>query len=513
MIELKNVSYAYPSAEGAASESLCGADFTLAPGELVALVGANGAGKSTLGRVLCGTFVPSAGEVLNNGTPASSSELHHLVGYVRQDPTSQLVSPTVFDEVAFGPCNLGLPEAEMRKRIAWALDAASLGCYEERLVSDLSGGELQRLALAGVLAMKPSYIVLDEVSSMLDYASRTQLRAIVAEQVAAGVGVLSIAHDAIEVALASRVVLLEAGRVAWEGTPSEFFASSDLVERACMHVPSEGSVPSKVAHVHSDKPAAPVLELEHVEVTYESNHALKDVSLTPKPGELLLIAGRSGSGKSTLAAVCAGLLKPENGTAYLKGAPIEVGTVGYCMQRPEAQLFCDTVLDDVAFALVNRGVAAEDAKASASKLLERFGVAKELWDKSPFLLSGGQRRRVALAGIVALDTEAFIFDEPTVGLDAAGCAQLKEVLVGLARAGKTVMVVSHDVDLWLNVVKSVALLSAGELIWQGSPSELYVQDELLLQAGLGKSVTQQFKEALAAQSAAAGTAQGGERHE
>lgn len=538
MIRLEKVSYAYPSAETVHPEpSLHDVDFELNEGELVALVGANGAGKSTLGRVLCATFKPSEGRVLYNDAELEENELHRLVGYVRQDPSSQLVAPTVFDEVAFGPCNLGLSEEEVRERIAWALGAVNLSGYEERLVSELSGGELQRLSLAGVLAMKPQYLVLDEVTSQLDGIARETLRSIVAEQASAGVGVVMIVHDAIEVARSNRVVLIEDGTVSWQGSPKEFFETPSLISRAHLRVPTE---PKALQGVSSQIPN-PELLFEDVTVAYDGLAALNNVSLVAKKGEILLVVGRSGSGKSTLASVGSGLIEPDAGKVLLDGKAVQLGQVALCMQRPEAQLFCDSVLEDVAFGPLNSGATKEEARARAKEALQALDVSEAMWEKSPFLLSGGQRRRVALAGIVALDTNVLIFDEPTVGLDANGREHLKACIASLAKQGKAVVVVSHDIDEWLDIVHEVVLLEAGECVWMGSAKELFAQPLMLKRAGLGvapwEQMSVEFKRLgvsapsaaasapgvsapsaaagapSAAASASSGAAQAGERHE
>lgn len=503
MIELRHVSYAYPVAPGQTpTETLTDVSFKLAPGEIVALVGQNGAGKSTLGKVLCGTYEPQEGGAYIDGAQeaATADELHHKVAYVRQDPISQLVAPRVFDEVAFGPCNFGLPEQDVRERIAWALETVGLTDFEDRLVSELSGGELQRLAIAGVLACKPAYIVMDEVTSMLDSVSRQEIRTIIEAQAKAGTGILLVAHDAIEVARANRVVLMEAGNIAWEGSPAQFFANPELVSRACMKVPQ---VPTFAER--SPKQPTPSLILQDVSVSFDARPALSNLTLTANQGHVLLVAGRSGSGKSTLASVCTGLLAPDSGEALYEGHPIVVGSVGLCMQRPEAQLFCDTVLDDVAFGPKNMGASNGEALSRAQEALSSLGIEESLWGASPFALSGGQRRRVALAGIVSLDTKVLVFDEPTVGLDAKGCAQLKEVIKSFATQGKCVVVVSHDVDLWLDAAHEVALIESGRLIWSGIPADLYKQKLLLEKAGLGVPAWEQMAAELARL--------GGEAHE
>lgn len=522
MLQLSDARYAYavsPQADGGATAGerqpvLDGACLDVAPGELVCLVGPNGAGKSTLARALCGTVRFDSGSVLLDGKAATSAELHRAVGFVRQDPESQLVAPVVFDEVAFGPCSLGLPEAEIRSRVTKVLAACGLAGFEGRAVSELSGGELQRVALAGVLAMRPGYLTLDEVTSQLDASARTDVRAIVRQAVSEGVGVLLVTHDVEEMATADRVALMADGRIAWAGTPGEFFGDAEVVRRAGLgRVPLGelfcrlardgflfgpsldasrligaieedgladearealgggrlGEASEPIRGISSDTSA---LVARDVAVRYEGAAALDGVTVTAAPGRVLLVAGRSGSGKSTLAGVLAGVLETDAGEARLGNSPVRPSMVGLCQQRAENQLFCDTVLDDVAFGPRNLGATTDEADARAREALRSLGVDEVLWGRSPFALSGGQRRRVALAGVVAMRPGAYVLDEPTNGLDAEGRDQLHAVVRRLAEAGAATVVISHDVGEWLRVVDDVVLLASGCVAWHGPATQL-----------------------------------------
>lgn len=522
MLQLSDARYAYmvsPQADGGATAGerqpvLDGASLDVAPGELVCLVGPNGAGKSTLARALCGTVQLDSGSVLLDGKGATSAELHRAVGFVRQDPESQLVAPVVFDEVAFGPCSLGLPEAEIRSRVTKVLAACGLAGFEGRAVSELSGGELQRVALAGVLAMRPVYLALDEVTSQLDASARTDVRAIVRRAVSEGVGVLLVTHDVEEMAAADRVALMADGRIAWVGTSSKFFGDAEVVRRAGLgRVPLGellcrlsrdgflfgpsldasrligaieedgladearealgggrlGEASEPIRGISSD---ASALVARDVAVRYEGTAALDGATVTAAPGRVLLVAGRSGSGKSTLAGVLAGVLETDAGEARLGDSPVRPGMVGLCQQRAENQLFCDTVLDDVAFGPRNLGATTGEADARAREALRSLGVDEVLWGRSPFALSGGQRRRVALAGVVAMRPGAYVLDEPTNGLDAEGRDQLHAVVRRLAAAGAAAVVISHDVGEWLRVVDDVVLLESGCVAWHGPATQL-----------------------------------------
>ncbi|MBM6676565.1 ABC transporter ATP-binding protein [Olsenella uli] len=436
MIELRDVSFSYDGL----TPALDHVSLTVGPGERVALLGPNGSGKSTLGRLANGSLVPDAGEVLVDG---EREGLARLVGYVRQDPRNQIVSAVVSDEVAFGPRNLGLPREEVLDRVDEALSACGIEGLRDRVTSELSGGQQQLVAIAGVLAMHPRYLVLDEATSMLDRKTRARVARIVEEAAARGVGVLEITHRPL--AAPDRAVRLEGGRLV--------ATSSGLEVPACPprpRTPVDGNV----------------LSGSGLTVSYGDVAALTDVSL--EAWGVTLLTGPSGAGKTTLARVLTGVLAPDAGEATLSGRPVRAGDVGLAFQRSEDQLFCETVLDDIAYGPRARGLSEEGALAAAREAAASLGIGEDLLDRSPFELSGGQMRRVALAGVVAGRPGAYVLDEPTAGLDARGIADLRRLVCDLANDGASVVIITHDPEEWLPCANAVVRLEGGRVEGAGA---------------------------------------------
>lgn len=493
VLDLRNIAYSYPCTATASLDASAGVaalhDISLrvAPGERVALLGPNGSGKSTLLRCACMRVVPAAGDIVLNGRAVGRDlgmdELHRRVGYVGQDPDDQMVATTVFEEVAFGPCNLGLPTSEVHDRVAGALAVCNLAGFDARDVATLSGGQRQRVALAGVLAMQPDYLLLDEACSMLDVPARTGVLAAVNRAAEAGCGVLWVTHELGEVLDFDRAVVLDAGHVVWEGTPAELEQDCAALERAACFFPTalgetggERARETLDACCEKGADSAQALVVDGVRHAYRRGRtvvaqALDGVNLTLERGEVVVLAGRTGSGKSTLAHVAAGLLCPDEGAVRLAGVPVCAGEVGFAFQRCAEQLFADTVLDDVAFGPRNRGRTKAQARASAERALVRVGLdPSRFGDVSPFALSGGQMRRAALAGVLAMETPFVVLDEPTVGLDARGVRDLARVVGGLAAEGVGVLVVTHDVARVAPFATRVMVLDAGRVVWEG-PAE------------------------------------------
>lgn len=505
MVEVKDVVFRY---EGAGEPALDGVSLTLGPGERVVLLGSNGSGKSTLGRLLNGGLRATAGTVSVDGR-TDPRELVRLVGYVRQDPRNQIVSAVVSDEVAFGPRNLGLPREEVLARVDGALAPCGISSLRDRMTAELSGGQQQLVALAGVLAMRPRYLVLDEVGAHLDEDSRERVRDVVGRLVEGGTGVLEMAHAAQDVLGATRVVVLGGGRLTWSGSPEELFCSDEAlgalgwrgdlvvetlrsaalggcelggrpdVAALAPHVPGEGAG-------YSDRlctsPRLGPLSLSEVRVMYGGTCALDGTSLSG--AGLTLVVGASGSGKTTAARVLAGVLEPDEGRAELGGAPVRAGRVGLAFQRPEDQLFCDTVLDDIAYGPRARGGSPEEAERLARGAARELGVAEELLGRSPFELSGGQMRRAALAGVVAARPGAYVFDEPTAGLDAPSRRRLCELARSLAEGGAPVIVITHDAGDWLGVADDVYFLAAGRVVAHESAGRVSRDPAPFREAGL-----------------------------
>lgn len=522
MIRARDIRYRYP---GSSCDALTGVSLDVASGEFVVLLGANGSGKSTLSRLLARSLELQCGSIEVNGRNLQDSTYDGCVGYVRQDPESQFVAPIVFDEVAFGPCNLGLPAEEVRKRVHGALDDCCLTGFEDRAVDTLSGGEKQRLALAGVLAMRPRYLVLDEVLSQLGDASRLSLRSVLRGLTRRGVGILLVSHNPQEAAYADRVVVLEAGRLVWEGTPNLLFADGERASRVfpgsrlssalavlvkdgcdlsgCRTAYQLASLAREASHGHElldslrvgsrraascsggAAPSSCSLSLREIQLNLGGAQILDDVSIEIPSRHLTLVIGPSGAGKSTLARVAAGILEPDAGSVALAGKPVVRGAIGLALQRPEDQLFLNSVLEDVEFGPVNLGASREEARHRAQRSLKLLKVPEDLWPRSPFQLSGGEKRRVAIAGVIAMSPAALLLDEPTDGLDASCRTILINAVRDLADQGRSVIVVSHDVEEWVYAADDVVLLEGGRIRWRGTPSELASAYEVLERWGVG----------------------------
>lgn len=540
------VTYGLVAPEGADEQerrapALAGVSAAVAPGELVAFIGRNGSGKSTLARVLCGAQALDTGTVRVTRAGAAPIEdmdgIRRLVGLVGQNPLDQAVSTEVLDEVAFGPRNLGLDEGEVRRRVERALAAAGIEGLAGRQVVSLSGGELQRLALAGILAMQPEYLVLDEVTAQLDSACRPALRRLFRALAEGGAGVALVTHDPIEVLACDRVVALDGGRVVWEGTPRELLMGAggglwdttlianpyvDAVRR-CVELGydlARGTEPEDLAAwLSADAPrgareaaldacggvaggagTAPgdscgAIRVAGARVELGGTAVLEDADLAVGAGEVLLVAGRSGAGKTTLACLVAGLVEPSAGTVEVLGRSPRPGDVGLAFQNPEQQFFLESVEAELAFAPRNLGLGEQEVAERVGHAVARLGLDVPL-AADPFALSGGQARRVALASVITMGPGALVLDEPTAGLDAASRASLHRLVASFARAGLPVIVVSHDLEEWLPEVDRVAVLAQGRIVWTGVPRERAGAAAAFRRAGMEPPESWRLAEAL-----------------
>lgn len=448
MLEVKNITVGYDGIE-----VLSGFSLTLAPGELVALVGDNGSGKSTLGRAMCAAQLVDEGGVVVDGHDPSISELERLfvrslVGRLGQDPADQIVSALVFDDIAFGPRNLGLEELEVERRVHRALALVGMPGFVDRVTTELSGGEQQRIALASVLAMEPRYLVLDEPTAQLDPPARFTMRELFSRlSHEDGMGIALITHDASEIAICDRIVSVDDSNTGFE------VKESDAALSHAGHVPRPAGFGCESA----------VLELREVSFSYGNSPVLESVSFSIRPGEVVLLEGASGAGKSTLASIAAGLRAPDEGTALVLGEQAAPSSVGIAFQSPESQFFLDTVYDEIAYAPRNAGVGGVELDVRVRRASRFVGLDEELLQRFPFELSGGQARRVALASVLSLDAPVYILDEPSAALDAQGRAFAHRLVRTLSEDGKGVLVITHDVDEWSYVATRTLRLEAGRV--------------------------------------------------
>jgi energy-coupling factor transport system ATP-binding protein len=489
MLSFDHVSYRYP---GAADPALADVTFTVAPGEHVVLLGSNGSGKSTLAHLANGLLLPEEGTVSADGLTTSEKttirQLRSQVGVIAQDPDNQIVSTTVRDEVAFGPENLSLPREVILERVTNALESLGLSGFEERDPNSLSGGEKQRLVVAGILAMNPVYLVLDEPTSMLDKIGRAEVRNAIGALHVRGHGILHITHDLNYARDANKVLVLNEGTLVFAGPPSALLNNENLLIAYGLKVAGSNQVvreqPVRNQLMQTLRPvtapdrwqqrggAFPSLFLNNVTYSYAINtdaehEVLKGVNLNIAPGSCTLISGTTGSGKSTLLRILSGLLEPTMGNAtFSDGSKIFPSAVGIVFQHPESQLFGQTVEDEIAFGPNNLGlIPNKTVRANiVREALDAVGLdPKVFFHRSPFSLSGGEMRRVAIASVLAMRPTFLLLDEPTAGLDAKGRAFIHELIKQLVNATAGVVVVSHDVEEFESQVNDHLLLKDGRL--------------------------------------------------
>ncbi|WP_445155930.1 ABC transporter ATP-binding protein [Arthrobacter sp. Hor0625] len=478
---------------GRSRPAVSGLDLEISPGERVLLLGLSGAGKSTLLHALAGVLGDSGAPGV--GDAADADETGALLidgaapraqrgraGLMQQDPETQVVLSRLGDDVAFGAENLAVPPAEIWRRVAEALDDVGLaGLPLEHPTSALSGGQKQRLALAGILAMRPGLLLLDEPTANLDPAGVLEVRDAVGRCLdKTGATLVVVEHRvAVWKDLVDRIVVLQPGSatesaVLLDGPPDRVLEQArDMLIAAGVWVP--GHVPATRARAAGGAPGAAtagglLLAAEKLAVSRERPRRaglLKGFGKVPpvpvqagitaqvRAGEALTITGPNGSGKSTFALTLAGLLPPAAGTVSAttdlsKGAGIDphtwkaqqlIARIGTVFQEPEHQFVTGRVLDELMFGPRQLGRGEE----RVDELLERLRL-RELVDANPYTLSGGEKRRLSVATVLAAHPQVLVLDEPTFGQDANTWAELASFLSELLDAGTAVVSVTHDAE-------------------------------------------------------------------
>lgn len=497
-------------------------------GERVCVLGANGSGKSTLASVICGLLAPDEGDVelaghavCTGGVPdlAAYRDARRQLGLVFQNPDDQIVTSVVADDVAFGPENLGVPRAQISARVARELRRVAMEKYAHADPSRLSGGQRQRVCIAGALAMEPAVLVLDEPSSLLDVRGRAAIMRVMGRLAAAGATLVHVTHFMDEALAADRVVVMQHGHVALEGTPNEVFAAKNaqVIEALGLEMPFEARLAVALRQARAaggaiaapgtpsdEKPAAcaacaPAAEplailARDLGFSYGPDaQALDGVSLKVSARATTAIVGQTGSGKSTLLRLLCGLEAADAGSLTVCGinAATKRGrrqvrrAVGYVMQHPERQLFAQTVAEDVAFGPRNQGLSAAEVERRVAHALDLVGLADRR-NASPFELSGGQQRLAAIAGVLAMEPELLVLDEPTAGLDPRGRARLRALMADLAAHGVTLLQVTHSMEDAARA-DHVVVLDQSHVLAAGTPAEVFcpANEPQLTAVGLG----------------------------
>ncbi len=513
------------------AQALVGVSLTVRAGELVAVMGASGAGKSTLLRCVNG-LVPSlapaetAGEILLDGAEvlgAPPGALAGRVAMVFQDFEAQLFSTNVRLEVAFGPAQLALPPAEVARRVDAALARVGLRDVMHRDPRELSGGQKQRLAIASILAMAPGVILLDEAATDLDPSGRQELYATLQRLRAQDVALVAVEHEIEPLVAADRLYLMRDGAVVAMGAAETLARDVEtclacgvrphdlavLGRRLGVEVPLD--VPDAITMLRRRFPAAsaveaprepgpaaavpsgpapvgpaPILEVEHLTYRYRDGAtAVDDVSLRLRPGELIAIVGRNGSGKTTLAKHLNGLLRATQGRVRLDGRDVArlpldrvAQRIGYVFQNPDDQLFAATVAEEVAFGPRNFGLAGDALAARVRDTLSAVGLDARSED-DPFLLSKGERQRLAVATVLAMAPRVLILDEPTTGLDHPQQRRMLDLLLRLRASGTAIVLITHTPWVVAECAERVLVMHAGRLVFDGDFAGFILDPDLL----------------------------------
>jgi len=508
LISLRDVAVAY---EDERRPVVSGATLDVFEGEALLVMGPSGCGKSTLAMLAAG-LIPGVVEASVTGHVwrAPGLEIPGAVGYVFQDPESQLTLLETGDEIAFGLENAAVPRSSMPPLIAAALAGAGLqvGVRDRHLT--FSGGMKQKLALACALAMDARMIILDEPTAYLDPKSTREVVAQVRALRESGRTLLIIEHKYdLLLPFVDRVALLErGGQLRCVGTPAEVLRDewewmvAEGVVPAWRARPGVSGVSARAeagAEASADGTWAagggrirslPILELEHASLQYGDHLVWQGVSVQAFAGELIAVVGPNGAGKTSLLEALIGMERLREGTAKFAGRALRswrrralFGRVALCFQNPEFQFLYHTVADEIA----NKTLGDAPLSEAGRQLLREFGLSG-LESQSPFGLSLGQKRRLSVAVMVREQRDVYLLDEPTFGQDNGAALLIMERLVGLCRAGKTVILSTHDMDLVKRYATEVWVVADGTVLYAGKAAELWEHDDILWRAHLEDDV-------------------------
>ena len=558
VITVENLRYRYPHAKELALDGL---DFSVEKGEFIGIIGENGAGKSTLSQAIMG-LVPQfykgayGGTVMVDGIEAGRTPVAQLcghVGLVFQNPFNQLsgAKDNVYEEVAFGMQNLGVPAEEMKNRVEEALKLLDIWQYRDRNPFDLSGGQMQRVAIASVLVMRPDVMILDEPTSQLDPEGSDEVFKAVETLTGSGITILMIEQKIEKLAAyCDRILLLHKGKQIAFDTPQKVFSMPDLnnygiqapaFTRICK---AEGLTLADGTYPVTVEEAAGVLREKRLEApacadggeraqraagaeaaqaggpaesagSSDEQFCIKNLDFSYLADVPVLknlnmkldkrptaIIGQNGAGKTTLVKLLKGLLKPVSGSICFHGEDISgktvamlAGNVGYVFQNPDDQIFKYNVMDEILFGPLNIGMDAERAKKEAERALKLTGLTgKE--KENPYDLELYERKMTAIASVLAMDTDVLILDEPTIAQDWKGRQIIGGIIRSLSERGKLVIAILHDMDFVAENFERVIIMAHGQVLADGTAKEVFAQEEALKKARLQKPYVMQLCEAL-----------------
>jgi energy-coupling factor transport system ATP-binding protein len=536
IIEFKDYTFTYL---GSTVPSLKEINLDIEEGSAVGIVGPAGSGKSTLLLSLNGIpeEIPGIqkGDVIVDGLNTKECEMFELakhVGIVLDNPTTQLIALTVIDDIAFGPSNLGLPMNEIQNRIEFAIDAARLKGFERRNPNELSGGEQQSLAIAGILAMRPKVLAMNEPVAMLDPIGKQRVfsvintitkefktTSIISES---GVDIESIAG------YLDRIIIIHNGEIQMDDTPRKVL-ENEIVERLGIGRPQVTDLFLRLRKELKDVPVPinlgeaveflkeefkkgrlkplkeqpeerkvekigePVVRIRNLHHEYPGGvEALKGVSFDIYDGEIVGLIGQNGSGKTTLSFHLVGVLKPTNPDAevMVSGQNVIKGSIGdaikytnYVYQNPENQLFQETVKEEIAYGLKLRDLPQEEIDKKVKDVLDFFKI-QAYKEEYIMFLPRDIKTFVSIASLMVLDPKVLIIDEPTTGLDRNKSEEMMNILMEFRKAGHTLILISHNMELVAKYCQRVIVMKEGKVLLDGTAREVFSKHEILAQSNI-----------------------------
>lgn len=532
LIEIENLHYRPDSFPPDRPDILRGINLEIDAGSFVAIIGENGSGKTTLLKHLNGLLLPTQGRVLVDSMDTSLAEntrnLRSLVGMVFQNPADQIVSSTVEEDIAFGLENLNMPTAVIKQKVSDQLIQAGLENEAARPPHLLSGGQIQKLALAGVLARQPRIILFDEPTSMLDPATREAFIARICDLHQQGMTIVYVTHHMEEAVHADKVVVLEQGQLILEDSPAKIFTFEDklrevgldiplivelknhflkfcweipenvlLVEDLLEYLPAYSGEKALSASAVYDEPKKDIITAHDVHYTYLagtplSKKALKGVDFTASEQGVHGLAGTNGSGKSTFLQHLNGILRPEQGNVHVGAYALEkpetplrevIKMVGLVFQNPETQFFEVFVGDEIAYGA--KQFEMDNLRDRVRTAMAMVGLDFDSFkDRRVETLSGGEKRKVALASTLILDQDILLFDEPTAGMDPRARDELLSLFQQLKKEGKTIIIASHRLEELALVTQDLSIMQNGKVIKTGRSRQVLSDIEHIKEGGL-----------------------------
>jgi len=507
---------------------------SLPEGHVVLITGPSGAGKTTICRAANG-LIPHEfkGKMQGRVTIAGKydsrkygvSALSKIVGVLQQDPDTQLFNPTVEDEIVFGACNYGLPAETIRERTARLLELTRLTALSRKNPHNLSGGQQQACALASILAFDPGTLVLDEPTSNVDPIGSKEVLDLVARLAREeGRTTLLVEHKIEElVHLVDEMIVIDQGNILHRGTVREVLEHVEYIDSVGLSVPQVALLAARLRRVGwpigklpldvdeaiktlspllereaiAQLPAPPARHIQHnnkeviVDIrqlthTYkDGTAAVRDLNLQIHRGEFVAILGQNGSGKTTLVKHLNGLLKPTSGSVTVAGLDTKKAsinemamTVGFIFQNPDTQICKMKVYDELAFGLKNVGLSETEVDQRVKQAAQDLEIT-HLLDKNPFLLSMGEKQRIAVASVLAMHPAILVLDEPTTGQDFKRSREIMDLAVRLHAEGQTIIVITHDMNLAAEYCDRVIIMAGGRSILDAPTRDAFLAQDAL----------------------------------